>query len=221
MTQKIIELGQLPSGVGGDTNRSANVKCNENFAELYESFAELSENKALSGANRDITSLSGLSTPLSVRQGGTGGATAFHARANIGLGTQDVLHIGPIEISAPRPYIDFHYENKQTDYDVRLHNSAPGTLDAIVADGNKLKVNGATVWNDTNGHVKVASLGVGAIGTYGFFLVNTSMTPGTTIQGGNMQYAFVAGNGQVSPTGTWRCMGDTVAGGRTLFQRIL
>jgi len=214
MPQKIIDLGQLPNGVGGDTSRSANVKCNENFAELYKI-------KALSGNNSDITSLSGLATPLSIRQGGTGGSTASQARANIGMGALDVLNIGPIEISASKPYIDFHSNNKLSDYDVRLLNSAPGTLDVIVSDGNKFRVNGASVWNDANSQAKIASLIVGGIGTYGFFLVNTGMTPGTTIQGGNMQYAFEAGNGQVSPTGTWRCMGDTVAGGRTLFQRIL
>lgn len=42
-------------------------------------------NKANSGANSDITSLSGLTTPLSVAQGGTGGATAADARASLGL----------------------------------------------------------------------------------------------------------------------------------------
>lgn len=38
---------------------------------------------ASSGANSDITSLSGLTTPLSIAQGGTGGATANAARANL------------------------------------------------------------------------------------------------------------------------------------------
>jgi hypothetical protein len=40
---------------------------------------------AKSGANSDITSLSGLTTPLSVAQGGTGGATADAARTSLGL----------------------------------------------------------------------------------------------------------------------------------------
>lgn len=39
---------------------------------------------AASGANSDITSLTGLTTPLSVAQGGTGGATASAARTNLG-----------------------------------------------------------------------------------------------------------------------------------------
>lgn len=39
---------------------------------------------AASGANSDITSLTGLTTPLSVAQGGTGSATASGARTNLG-----------------------------------------------------------------------------------------------------------------------------------------
>ncbi|WP_438307237.1 hypothetical protein ACIZ1P_14230 [Pseudomonas guariconensis] len=41
--------------------------------------------KANSGANSDITSLSGLTTPLSVNQGGTGGGSAAAARTSLGL----------------------------------------------------------------------------------------------------------------------------------------
>ncbi|MDH0300615.1 MULTISPECIES: phage tail protein [unclassified Pseudomonas] len=40
---------------------------------------------AKSGANSDITSLSGITTPLSLAQGGTGGGTAAAARSGLGL----------------------------------------------------------------------------------------------------------------------------------------
>lgn len=45
--------------------------------------------KAGAGANSDITSLTGLTTALSVDQGGTGGKTAPDARKGIGLGKDD------------------------------------------------------------------------------------------------------------------------------------
>ncbi|HID1060559.1 TPA: hypothetical protein ACXDFA_005049, partial [Enterobacter roggenkampii] len=41
--------------------------------------------KAAKGANDDITSLSGLTTALSLEQGGTGSTTASGARKNLGL----------------------------------------------------------------------------------------------------------------------------------------
>lgn len=54
---------------------------------------------AASGANSDITSLSGLTTPLSVAQGGTGSATASGARTNLGAaasGTNtDIITLNP------------------------------------------------------------------------------------------------------------------------------
>ena len=42
---------------------------------------------AASGANSDITSLTGLTTPLSIAQGGTAATTASGARTSLGLGT--------------------------------------------------------------------------------------------------------------------------------------
>ena len=175
---------------------------------------------AKSGANDDITALTGMNTALSVSQGGTGGKTQADARAGIGLGPTAFLAIGGIEITAAAPYIDFHFNNTATDYDVRLVNSAAGTLNALVTNVNEFRVNGATVWNDSNAGTKLGTIAVGGVGSYGFFLTNTGLTPGATTAGGNLQYAFAVGNGQTSPVGLWRCMGDTIAGGRTLFQRI-
>jgi hypothetical protein len=175
---------------------------------------------AKSGANSDITALSGMTTALSVTQGGTGGKTAADARAGIGLGPTASLTVGAIEVSAATPFIDFHFNSAASDYDVRLINSASGTLNAVVLNGSEFRVNGSTAWNDAIAGSKLAAIGLGGIGSYALCLTNTALTPGTSTIGGNLQYAYAIGQGSVNPPGTWRCMGDTVAGGRTLFQRI-
>ena len=49
---------------------------------------------ASSGANSDITSLSGLTTAISLTQGGTGATTADGARSNLGLGSAALKNTG-------------------------------------------------------------------------------------------------------------------------------
>ncbi|MDR9892864.1 tail fiber domain-containing protein [Pseudenterobacter timonensis] len=49
---------------------------------------------AKKGANSDITSLSGLTTALSISQGGTGSTTASDARTNLGLGNSATKNVG-------------------------------------------------------------------------------------------------------------------------------
>ncbi|MCO8164855.1 tail fiber domain-containing protein [Pseudomonas sp. 21LCFQ010] len=58
MPQQLIELGALPGGIGGDTIRSANVKCNANFTELYRGQG------ALGTASLRNTGTSGAVVPL-------------------------------------------------------------------------------------------------------------------------------------------------------------
>ncbi|EHH9537083.1 tail fiber domain-containing protein [Salmonella enterica] len=55
--------------------------------------------KAKKGNNSDITSLTGLTTPLSVAQGGTGGATSADAANNIGLGQKSSPFFSQLNIS--------------------------------------------------------------------------------------------------------------------------
>ena len=50
--------------------------------------------KATKGANDDITSLNGLTTALSVAQGGTGSTAASGARTNLGLGNSSTRDVG-------------------------------------------------------------------------------------------------------------------------------
>ena len=51
---------------------------------------------ARKGANSDITSLSGLTTALSISQGGTGDKTAAGARTNLGLGNSATMDVGTV-----------------------------------------------------------------------------------------------------------------------------
>ncbi|MFX7792760.1 hypothetical protein ABTK00_20200, partial [Acinetobacter baumannii] len=51
---------------------------------IYDASGAWLVGNALAGANGDITSLTGLTTPLSVAQGGTAGNNAATARAGIG-----------------------------------------------------------------------------------------------------------------------------------------
>ncbi|MEI2606136.1 hypothetical protein V8O11_20355 [Erwinia aphidicola] len=58
-------------------------------------------NKAAKGANSDITSLTGLTTALSVAQGGTGGKTAAEARSGLGLGSAATYNVTTTPIFDP------------------------------------------------------------------------------------------------------------------------
>lgn len=80
MAKQDINLGTQPTGVGGDTNRSANIKTNANLKEIYTALGGSS-----SGGNGSV-----LPDALPVNKGGTGAASAGGARTNLGLGTAAV-----------------------------------------------------------------------------------------------------------------------------------
>ncbi|WP_454846044.1 tail fiber domain-containing protein [Pseudomonas farris] len=87
MTKQVIQLGTPPTGVGGDTPRSANTKITSNFDEIYAALGAAGNPAALPAA-------------LPIAQGGTGSNTG-HPRFNslgtgsapIGYGVQG-LYIG-------------------------------------------------------------------------------------------------------------------------------
>jgi hypothetical protein len=97
--------------------------------------------KAAKGANSDITSLTGLTTALSIAQGGTGtttaaaawtallnGRTVASARGDLGLSTTSAPFFAAMELSSGTPYIDFHYASTASDYSVRLINDGAAKL---------------------------------------------------------------------------------------------
>lgn len=83
MAKQDINLGTQPTGVGGDTNRSANVKMNANLTELYKAMGG-----SLNGGNGSVLPAGG----LPIANGGTGATTAAAARTNIGLGSMATLN---------------------------------------------------------------------------------------------------------------------------------
>jgi len=77
----MAQIRDLQSGVSGDTIPVTAGGTGSTTA----SGARSALSAAASGANSDITSLTGLTTPLSVGQGGTNAATSASARASLGL----------------------------------------------------------------------------------------------------------------------------------------
>lgn len=77
----MAQIRDLQSGVSGDSIPVAAGGTGSTTA----ASARAALNVASSGANSDITSLTGLTTPLTLGQGGTGGASAASARSSLGL----------------------------------------------------------------------------------------------------------------------------------------
>lgn len=107
-------------------------------------------NAASKGANNDITSLSGLDTPLSIKQGGTGSNNAKGALSSLGAFPSSggviggAITVPSIEVSSSTPYIDFHFGSSISDFTTRLisTNDAELTLSAAASSGAKLRIEG-------------------------------------------------------------------------------
>lgn len=93
LTTKYVQITAYNQKIGTieqriSTNEADIVLINQTLGSLNTAVGNLNtsvSNKAGKGANSDITSLSGLTTALSVAQGGTGGKTAAEARTGLQL----------------------------------------------------------------------------------------------------------------------------------------
>ena len=79
-------------------------------------------------------------------------STNSHSHSNINylnsinqnLGTGNNVQFGSMELSAPVPYIDFHFGNSTADYTSRIIEESLGSLNLISKDSLKYNVDGAT-----------------------------------------------------------------------------
>ena len=114
------------------------------------SITESLSDKAEKGANDDITSLSGLTTALSVAQGGTGSTNASGARTSLGLGT-----------AATKNIQDGPYTKKDgavlsyADYGIGYFKSIPANTGAVyngfwkISDGSSYRHGMCFAWADS------------------------------------------------------------------------
>lgn len=131
--------------------------------------------KANAGANSDITSLTGLTTPLSVSRGGTGSNTAALARA--ALGTNDGANITTGDIASARIAAALNASGSAPLYACRawVNFNGTGTV-AIRASGNvssvtdvgvgQYTVNFTTAMQDANFCANI-TVGNTVVGTHG------------------------------------------------------
>lgn len=126
--------------------------------------------KAATGANTDITSLTGLTTPLSVAQGGTGANTAAGARVNLGVANPQLVAL------------------------LRWYDANTVTAFATGGVGPRgVAFDGANIWvanYDSNTVTKLNAATGGSIGTYA---VGTNPY-GVAFDGANIWVANISSN---------------------------
>ena len=141
---------------------------------VQSAISELTREKAVVGANADITSLTGLTTMLAVNQGGTGGATALAARTNLdvyskaessGLAAGITVHAAVVAASTG----DLTLANSQTVDGVALANPMRVLVknQAATKDNGVYTVVNAAAWTRVT---DLDAVGVGevAVGAYVF-----------------------------------------------------
>jgi hypothetical protein len=177
---------------------------------------------AKSGANSDITSLTGLTTPLSVAQGGTGAAAAGATAAN-NIGALAIAsNLGDLaSVTTARTNLGlgtFATQNFTTPPAIGGVTPAAGSFSSLTDTG----VTGSTQCLQANSSGAVSGSGAGCGGTINAAVCNiTGITTGTAtvyepIQGTNYKVALVYFNAYQNAGGpSQTCVYATGSGGGT------
>jgi hypothetical protein len=198
----ITDLAVADGGTGAST--AANARTNLSAAS--------------SGANSDITSITGLTTALTVAQGGTGLATLTANNVVLGNGTSNVQFVAPstsgnVLVSNGTTWTSGTGTsvNGQTGVIVLTNAGDIGSIGILQNSGNSDVAYGATIAGSTLRHSETTNNGAGLSGSgtpfsHSYFTVN------------NASY----GGGGTALSGTWRklssgsifgtqvlCCGDT------------
>jgi hypothetical protein len=142
---------------------------------------------AASGANSDITSLSGLTTALSIAQGGTGATTADTALDNLGGTTVGKGVFKAATAAAAQQAMD-----TEVGVDVQAYDADLTALGGLAKTDGNIIVGAGTTWIAESGATARTSLGVGT--------------------GSNVQFNSIgAGTAASGTTGEIRATNDVVA----------
>jgi hypothetical protein len=142
---------------------------------------------AKSGANSDITSITGLTTALTVAQGGTGLATLTANAVILGNGTSAVQAISPLTSG-----------NVLTSNGTTWTSTAPASAGVTsVATGNGLS--GGTI--TSTGTLTIAAPSLHSIGSYAVLYksTNSRLFVSSTISGSNLFYVSACGINRAIP----------------------
>ncbi|HBV7902517.1 TPA: phage tail protein [Citrobacter freundii] len=107
------------------------------------------DGKAGKGANSDITSLSGLTTPLSLEQGGLGAKDAAGGRSKLGLGTASTRNISTQTVSDSSASVPVMLQMNSDYRSIISHgvfSEYPLGISAGIATGNQ--ITGSDIAND-------------------------------------------------------------------------